>query len=73
VKRGQVAFLTVIQGGEGSDNKTERKRKIKGKTEALKKGENCVATLLQRFTVRSLRYIRFVEELFLRRGAGEKR
>ena len=58
--------MTVIQGGEGSDNKTERKRKIKGKTEALKKGENCVATSLQRFTVRSVKYIRWLRNHFYR-------
>jgi hypothetical protein len=41
--------------GEGIDNDKERKRKAKRTTEALEKGANTVATMLQRFTVRSLK------------------
>lgn len=45
---------------EGIDNDKERARKETRKTEALEKGANYVATLLQRFTVRSVKYIRWL-------------
>jgi len=45
--------------GDGIDDEKERKRKER-KTEALEKGANYVATMLQRFTVRSLKYIRWL-------------
>lgn len=46
--------------GEGIDNDKERVRKASRKTEALEKGANYVATMIQRFTVRSLKYIRWL-------------
>jgi hypothetical protein len=52
--------------GEGIDNDKERARKEKRKTEALERGANYVATLLQRFTVRSLKYIRWLRNFIYR-------
>lgn len=52
--------------GEKIDNDKERKRKAKRTTEALEKGANYVATMLQRFTVRSLKYIRWLRNFFYR-------
>jgi IS4 transposase len=59
-----VHILTVLLDGalltgEGIDNDTERKRRAKRTTEALEKSANSVATILQRFTVRSLKYLRW--------------
>jgi hypothetical protein len=52
--------------GEEIDNDKERKRKAKRTTDALGKGANYVATMLQRFTVRSLKYIRWLRNFFYR-------
>ena len=52
--------------GEGIDNDKERARKEKRKVEALEKGANYVATLLQRFTVRSVKYIRWLRNSIYR-------
>lgn len=52
--------------GEKIDNDKERKRKAKRTTEALEKGANYVATMLQRFTVRSLKSIRWLRNFFYR-------
>ena len=45
---------------EKIDNEPERKRKAVRKEEAKKKGANFVAIALQRFTVRSLKFIRWL-------------
>ena len=52
--------------GEGIDKDTVRTRKAKRTTGTLQKGANCVATMLQRFTVRSLKYIRWLRNFFYR-------
>lgn len=52
--------------GEGIDNDKERVRKETRKIEALEKGANYIATMLQRFTVRSLKYIRWLRNFIYR-------
>jgi hypothetical protein len=76
-KTTQAQFLCLVHNlmvlleeelltGEEIDNDKERKRKAKRTTEALEKGANYVATMLQRFTVRSLKYIRWLRNFFYR-------
>lgn len=49
---------------EQVDNKPERKRKSARLEAALKRGANFVATALQRFTVRSLKFLRWLRSFF---------
>lgn len=53
--------------GEGVDNGKERARKAARKAAALAKGANFVSTLLQRFTVRSVKYIRWLRNFIYRK------
>ncbi len=45
---------------EDLDNEVERERKAKRKEQAVENGGNYIATALQRFTVRSLKFIRWL-------------
>jgi len=56
---------------EGIDNAPERKRKAERKEEAEKSGANFVATALQRFTVRTLKFIRWLRNFVYRETSWE--
>ena len=55
-----VLLEEVLLEVEGIDNAKERKRKTTRKEKAEKEGANFVATAVQRFTVRSLKFIRWL-------------
>jgi hypothetical protein len=55
-----------LVGEEGADNLPERERKARRKGEAEEAGGNYVATALQRFTVRSLKFIRWLRNFVYR-------
>lgn len=51
---------------EGLDNTSERERKILRKDDGQKNGANFISTALQRFTVRSLKFIRWLRNFLYR-------
>jgi hypothetical protein len=55
-----VLLESSIVSVDGVDNVKERKRKARRKEEAQKRGANFVATAVQRFTVRCLKFIRWL-------------
>ena len=56
---------------EGVDNKAERKRKKKRKQHNEEKGGNFIALALQRFTVRSVKFIRWLRNFIYREASWE--
>lgn len=56
---------------EGVDNLPERKRKEERREEAIKRGANFVATALQRFTVRSVKFVRWLRSFLYREAPWE--
>jgi IS4 transposase len=57
---------------EEIDNDRERERKAKRKEDADKKGANYVATAIQRFTVRSVKFIRWLRNFVYRKVHWEE-
>ena len=51
---------------EKVDNRPERERKEKRRKAAVKRGANFVGTALQRFTVRSVKFLRWVRNFLYR-------
>ena len=58
----------IVSAG-GVDNAPERERKARRKEEAEAAGGNWVATFLQRFTVRPLKFIRWLRNFVYREAA----
>jgi hypothetical protein len=56
---------------EGIDNKKERKRKAGRKEKTEKNGANYVTNALQRFTVRTLKFIRWLRNFVYRATSWE--
>jgi len=56
---------------DGVDNPPERKRKEKRREEALKQGANFVATALRRFTVRRVKFVRWLRSFLDREAPWE--
>jgi len=63
----EQALLTT----ENIDNTKERKRKAKRREVAEKCGATFVATLIQRFTVRALKFIRWLRNFVYRPTSWE--
>lgn len=57
---------------EGVDNKTERKRKKNRKKHSEEKGGNFIALAIQRFTVRSVKFIRWLRNFVYREASWER-
>lgn len=55
-----------IEQAEGISNSTERERKSKREVEAKKSGAGYVATIMQRFTVRSVKFVRWLRNFIYR-------
>ena len=55
-----VLFEDEIEKAEGISNTPERKRKSEREGEARKSGAGYVATVMQRFTVRSVKFVRWL-------------
>ena len=68
VTESQYVLEEDLLTAERIDNEKERARKENRKTEALEEGANYVATLLQRFTVRSEEYIRWLRDFIYQEG-----
>ena len=60
-----------IENGEDVSNVAERKRKSERETEAKKSGAGHVATLIQRFTVRSVKFVRWLRNHIYRERAWD--
>ena len=61
-----VLLEQQVVEAKGADNDPERERKARRKEEAEAAGGNDVATALQRFTVRSLKFIRWLRNFVYR-------
>ena len=66
-----VLLEETLLKAEGIDNSKERKRKAGRKEKAEKEGTNFVATALQRFTVRTLKFIRWLRNFVYRPTSWE--
>ena len=64
-----VLLEVEILAGDAIDNVPERKRKAKRRAKAEKSGAGYVATALQRFTVRSVKFIRWLRNFVYRETA----
>ena len=60
-----------IRRVERIDNASERKRKARRKETAEKKGANYIVTALQRFTVKTLKFIRWLRNFVYRETSWE--
>lgn len=61
----------MLRKDEGIKNEPERRRKQRRLEKAIKRGGNYVATTLQRFTVRCLKFIRWVRNFVYQEAAWE--
>jgi hypothetical protein len=61
-----VLLEDEIEKGEGIGNETERMRKSQREDEARKSGASYVATAVQRFTVRSVKFVRWLRNFIYR-------
>lgn len=61
-----VLLEEEIETSEGIGNTTEKKRKAERKVEARKFGAGFVATMIQRFTVRSVKFVRWLRNFIYR-------
>jgi len=64
-----VLFEDEIEKAEGISNTPERKRKSEREGEARKSGAGYVATVMQRFTVRSVKFVRWLRNFIYSEAA----
>ena len=61
-----------IEKTEGISNVAERKRKTKRELKAKRSGASYVATLIQRFTVRSVKFVRWLRNFMYQEAPWSK-
>jgi len=61
-----------LRQNEGVDNEAELARKEKRKTQSIENGGNFITTALQRFTVRSVKFIRWLRNFVYREVPWEQ-
>lgn len=61
-----VLLEEMLRNGEGIDNDTELQRREWRKENAIEKGANFVATFIQRCTVRSVKFLRWLRNFVYR-------